>query len=173
VSVETARRSATVLYAVAATAYIVDRITKTIVESTLADREPLVLIPKVLQLNFTENPGGAFSLFGSAPWLFFIASVIVCSVIVAVSFRPHGTLMAVGLGMVLGGALGNLTDRVVRGPGLSGKVVDFVDFHIWPIFNAADSAIVIGAGLILLASARSGDREPAEAEVGGGGPPAA
>ena len=92
---------------------------------------------------------------------------------VAVSFRPHSTLMAVGLGMVLGGALGNLTDRVVRGPGLSGKVIDFVDFHIWPIFNAADSAIVIGAGLILLASARSGDREPAEAEVGGGGPAAA
>ena len=63
---------------------------------------------------------------------------------------------------------------VFYGPGLSGKVIDFVDFHIWPIFNAADSAIVVGAGLILLASARSGDSEPAEAEVGsGGGGPAA
>ncbi len=51
---------------------------------------------------------------------------------------------------MLGGALGNLTDRVVRGSGFSGRVVDFIDFRWWPVFNVADSAIVIGAGLILL-----------------------
>ena len=62
--------------------------------------------------------------------------------------------LSVGLGLVLGGALGNLTDRVVRGSGLNGRVVDFIDFRVWPVFNLADSAIVIGAALILLAGVR-------------------
>jgi signal peptidase II len=55
---------------------------------------------------------------------------------------------------VLGGALGNLTDRLVRGPELSGEVVDFIDFQVWPVFNIADSCIVIGAALLLLTGAR-------------------
>ena len=56
--------------------------------------------------------------------------------------------------MILGGALGNLTDRIARGPGISGTVVDFIDFHIWPVFNLADSAILLGALVVGLASAR-------------------
>jgi signal peptidase II len=156
------RRFTIWLYAVAGAAYLLDRATKTIVEETLAGRDPVVLIPKVLQLRFTENPGGAFSLFGSAPWLFLGATVIVCVVIVIASRSIHQLTLAAGLGLVLGGAIGNLTDRIVRGPGLSGKVVDFVDFMVWPVFNAADSAIVVGAGLILLSGARSrGQRERA------------
>jgi signal peptidase II len=145
----------TMLYGVAAGVYLLDRVTKLIVEATLRGEEPVVLIPRVLQLNYTENPGGAFSLFGSAPWLFFGATVVVCTVIVVASRNVRSLVLAAGLGLVLGGALGNLTDRIVRGPGLSGKVVDFVDFMVWPVFNAADAAIVIGAGLILFASARS------------------
>jgi signal peptidase II len=60
----------------------------------------------------------------------------------------------VALGLVLGGALGNLTDRIVRGPGVSGRVVDFIDFHVWPVFNVADSAIVIGAVLLAMGGIR-------------------
>jgi signal peptidase II len=60
----------------------------------------------------------------------------------------------VGLGLVLGGAVGNLTDRVIRGPGFSGEVVDFLDLQVWPVFNVADSAIVVGAALLLLSSFR-------------------
>ena len=63
-------------------------------------------------------------------------------------------LTAVALGLILGGALGNLTDRVVRGSGLLGRVIDFIDFHVWPIFNLADSAIVVGAVLLAIASMR-------------------
>ena len=59
-----------------------------------------------------------------------------------------------GLGLVLGGAVGNLTDRIVRGSRFDGRVVDFIDFRVWPVFNVADSAIVIGAALILLAGVR-------------------
>jgi signal peptidase II len=142
------------LYLAAALTYGVDRITKSVVEATLSGRPPIVLVPGVVQLNYTENPGGAFGLFGNAPWLFLGATLAVCAVIVVASFGVREPVLAVGLGLILGGALGNLTDRAVRGPGLSGKVVDFMDFMVWPVFNAADSAIVIGAGLILLASVR-------------------
>jgi signal peptidase II len=148
-------RRAGLLYAVGAAVYLLDRVTKVIVEDNLANHPPVVLIPKVVQLNFTENPGGAFSLFTDTPWLFFGATVVVSAVIVVASFRVAGRLPAVGLGLVLGGALGNLTDRLSRGEGLfDGKVVDFVDFHIWPVFNAADAAIVVGAAMLLLAGTR-------------------
>ena len=108
----------------------------------------------MLHLTFTENRGGAFGLFGSQPWLFVTATILVCAAIVAWSFAPLRPSLALGLGMILGGALGNLTDRVVRGAGLEGQVIDFIDLRVWPVFNLADAGIVIGAGLILLASVR-------------------
>jgi signal peptidase II len=148
-------RRAGLLYAIAGAVYVVDRVTKVLVEDNLAHRPPVVLIPRVVRLNFTENPGGAFSLFTDTPWLFFGATIVVSAVIVVASLRVAGQLPAVGLGLVLGGALGNLTDRITRGEGLfDGKVVDFVDFHIWPVFNAADAAIVVGAVMLLLAGTR-------------------
>ena len=149
-----ARRTA-LLYAVAGAVYLLDRVTKVLIEDHLAHRPPVVLVPGVVQLNYTENPGGAFSLFTDIPWLFFGATVVVSSVIVVASVRVAGGMPAFGLGLVLGGALGNLTDRLTRGGSLfDGKVVDFVDFHIWPVFNLADAAIVVGAGMLLLAGTR-------------------
>ena len=56
--------------------------------------------------------------------------------------------------MILGGALGNLTDRILHGPGVSGRVVDFIDFRVWPVFNLADASIVVGAALVVLAGMR-------------------
>lgn len=149
-------RLASVLYTVAVLVYVVDRVTKAVVEASLAGRPPIRVIPGVLHLTYTQNPGGAFGLFGSAPWLFLTATVVVCAAIVASSFRLSETLTAVGLGLILGGALGNLTDRVVRAPGVSGMVVDFIDFRVWPVFNVADACIVIGAGLVVLGAARRG-----------------
>ena len=154
-----AARLAATLYAVAALVYGVDRLTKAWAERALATRPPLQVIPGVLQLNFTTNSGGAFSLGGSAPWLFVAASAAVVAVIVLASSRLSRPAVAVGLGLVLGGALGNLTDRAVRGAGFSGRVVDFIDVHIWPVFNVADSAIVAGAAVLVFASFVSGDRE--------------
>lgn len=141
--------------------YAADRLTKALVEAHLPRDHGVTLVPGVLQLQFTENPGGAFGLLGGATWLFLTATVVVCAVIVFGSFSLPAKAMAVALGMVLGGALGNLTDRLVRGPGLSGKVVDFLAFAgspdgepVWPVFNVADSAIVLGAALIFFAGAR-------------------
>jgi signal peptidase II len=140
---------------VAAAAYLLDRLTKLWAEGPLRDRgRPLELIPNVLQLSYTTNSGGAFGLGQRQPWLFFIASVVVCAAIAWASFRLASTVSAVGLGLVLGGGLGNLTDRLIRGAGISGRVVDFIDFHVWPVFNLADSAIVIGAVVIAAAGIR-------------------
>ena len=145
-------RLALSVYAVAGGVYLVDRATKWLVVTTLASRPPVQVIPRVLYLNYTENPGGAFGFLGGHSWLFVGATLAVSAGIVLMSFRVVRPVLAVAMGLVLGGALGNLTDRIVRGPELSGKVVDFIDFRVWPVFNVADSAIVIGAGLVVLAS---------------------
>jgi signal peptidase II len=108
----------------------------------------------VLQLRFTTNPGGAFGLFGNLPVLFVGISVLVVVVIVIASRDLPSRSSAVGLGLVLAGALGNLTDRAIRGDGFSGEVVDFIDFHVWPVFNVADSALVVGAVVLLIAGIR-------------------
>ena len=147
-------RLAARLFAAAALVYFLDRITKLLAEQHLAGRAPVDLIPGVLRLTYTTNAGGAFGLFGGQPWLFFGATVLVCAAIVVASTRLSRPAVAVGLGLILGGALGNLTDRILHGPGVSGRVVDFVDFRIWPVFNLADSAIVIGSIVVVLAGAR-------------------
>jgi signal peptidase II len=151
-------RLATLVYGVAAAAYLVDRISKWLVVSRLAGRPPVEVIHGVLQLNYTQNSGGAFGLGGSASWLFAGATIAVSIAIVVLSTRVHRSAVAVGMGLVLGGGLGNLTDRVIRGEGLSGRVVDYIDLRVWPVFNVADACIVVGALLILLSSARRSDR---------------
>ncbi|HEX9890506.1 MAG TPA: signal peptidase II [Actinomycetota bacterium] len=151
----TARSLAILLYAAAAGAYLLDRVTKILAEQHLAGRPPVRLIPGVLHLRFTENPGGAFGLFGGLTWLFVLASVIVVVVVVVASRNLPSRATALALGLVLGGAIGNITDRVIRGPRFSGEVVDFLDLRIWPVFNLADSAIVVGAAILLIAGFRS------------------
>ncbi|HEV8573008.1 MAG TPA: signal peptidase II [Actinomycetota bacterium] len=154
------------LYSAAAVIYALDRITKVLAEQRLRGRPPVEIVPGVVQLRFTTNPGGAFGLFGGAAWLFILASLVVIVAVIVSSRRLPSALAAVSLGFVLGGALGNLTDRVIRGPGFAGEVVDFIDFQVWPVFNLADSAIVVGAALLLLASFRreSDGREQAPSE---------
>lgn len=152
-------RLAAILYGVAAVAYALDRFTKAWAEASLADRPPIEVVPGVLHLTYTTNSGGAFGLGQSAPWLFAGATIVVVGIIVVVSTRLTLTLTAVALGLVLGGALGNLTDRAVRGPSLSGRVVDFIDMRVWPVFNIADSAVLIGAVLLALSSFRREEPE--------------
>jgi signal peptidase II len=150
-----ARRLAAWLYGTASLTYLADRITKLWAERALASRPPVTVIPSVLQLNYTTNSGGAFGLGQSAPWVFAAATILVAAAIVASSFRLRSGPTAVALGLILGGAFGNLTDRAARGDGLlSGRVVDFIDFHVWPVFNVADSAIVIGALLLAVGGLR-------------------
>jgi signal peptidase II len=150
------------VWGAAALVVVLDRLTKVWAERSLADG-PVDLIEGVLTLRFTTNPGGAFSLFTSVPWFFVIAAVAVSVVIGVLAFRERPILQSVALGMILGGALGNLIDRVTRGPGFSGEVVDFVDLHIWPVFNVADAAIVVGAIVLAIASVRGSREVPVDA----------
>jgi signal peptidase II len=147
------RRAALALFAIAAGSYAIDRVTKVWAERTLPG-DPIDLIPGVLTLRFTTNTGGAFSLFSNAPWFFVAVSVVISLLIVVTAFRHTDLMVAASLGLVLGGAVGNLTDRLVRGAGALGEVVDFIDLHVWPVFNLADSAIVVGAGSLAFASWR-------------------
>jgi signal peptidase II len=155
------RRSAILLYAVAAGALLLDQVSKAWVERTLSGRPPIRVIPGVLSLNYTTNSGGAFGFGESAPWLFAGATIMVSAVIAVVSMRQVRTPVAVALGLILGGALGNLADRVAGGAGFSGRVTDFIDLQVWPVFNLADTAIVIGAVLLAISSF-DGTDEPAE-----------
>jgi signal peptidase II len=152
-------RLAGTLYAVGVAVFLVDRITKYLVRHHLAGRPPIVLIPHVLQLSYTTNSGGAFGILANHPWLFFAASVGVALAVVISSARLRATASAVALGLILGGAIGNLVDRLA-GPGVGGRVTDFIDFHVWPVFNLADSAIVIGVVVMALAGVwhPTGDR---------------
>lgn len=149
-----ARRAPAILFLTAAGVYAADRLTKLWAAHALRDH-PIEVIRGVLTLQYTTNSGGAFSLGQGAPWLFAGVTIVVACLIVGVSFRRRSALSAVALGLVLGGALGNLTDRVVRGPGLSGRVIDFVDLHVWPVFNVADASIVAGALLLAWAAVRA------------------
>jgi signal peptidase II len=157
-------RAAQTLFVTAFVAYGLDRVTKILAEKTLL-HDPIDLIPGVLTLRLTTNSGGAFSFGQSAPWFFVGVSAVVAVVILVTAFRHTSRLVGLSLGLVLGGALGNLTDRAIRAPGMRGRVVDFIDFHVWPVFNLADSAIVVGAILLAWVGLRERreDSEPTRA----------
>jgi signal peptidase II len=163
------RRAAVWLFSVAAIAYLADRLTKIWAEQRLPG-DPIEVIPGVVTFRFATNPGGAFSFGQSAPWFFAAVTVVVAVTIVVTAFRHTNRLSALALGLVLGGALGNLTDRLTRGERFDGHVVDFIDLQIWPVFNLADTAIVIGA-IVLAAGSFMGDRTGDRTASGAGPAP--
>jgi signal peptidase II len=135
---------------------LVDRWTKRLVAAHIRMYGHIQIIPRFFQITHTENTGAAFSLFADSPshWKtgFLIAfSLIAMMVVSALLWKQEHplTLSGLALSLILGGAIGNLWDRVA-----SGRVVDFLLFYIrqyeWPVFNLADSAIVIGASLLVL-----------------------
>jgi signal peptidase II len=136
----------------------VDQLSKQLALSALEDG-PVEIIGGVLTLRLVFNPGGAFGLFQGLPGLFLVATVAVVMLILVWARRVEDRRWTVPLGMILGGGLGNLSDRVVRD--LDGRVVDFIDLHVWPVFNLADTSIVLGAGLILLFGARARQEQEA------------
>ena len=145
------RRPRTLLLVGLATGILaLDLVTKLTVVATLSDRPPLRLLGGALYLTEARNTGAAFSFAEGATVVFSLIAAVVVVVIVRAARRLFSTGWAVALGLVLGGAVGNLVDRVFRDPGfLRGGVVDFLSLfdpygRVWPIFNVADSAIVCG-----------------------------
>jgi signal peptidase II len=149
-------RRPTVLLAAAATLVLaLDLLTKHLVVAHLEHRDPIRLLGGALLLSVSRNSGAAFSFAQGATVLFTAVAVIVVVVIVRTARKLGSTGWALSLGLLLGGALGNLIDRIFRSPGVGrGAVVDWIDFRIWPVFNLADSGIVIGGLLAVLLSFR-------------------
>lgn len=151
-------------FATVAAVFAVDRLTKFIIESRVEPWQTIVVIPGFFNIIHTRNPGAAFSLLATADpgWRSVLllglsfAAVAMLTVLLWRSPQP-GSLPRLPLALILGGAAGNLFDRV-----WFGEVTDFLDFHVgryhWPAFNFADSAISVGAALIVLDLWRS--REP-------------
>ena len=151
------RNSARALYLLIAFGVVLlDRWSKHMVEQHIALYAHIQIIPGFFRLTHTENTGAAFSLFAdsTAPWktgLLIAFSVIALVVVSILLWKNHHAQVAtgVGLALIMGGALGNFWDRLARG-----RVVDFLLLYVkryqWPVFNLADSAIVVGAGLLVL-----------------------
>lgn len=153
--------------AIAAGVFLFDRLSKAIVESRVAVWETVTVIPGFFNIVHTRNPGGAFSLLATAGpgWRAVVLlgiSLVATALAAVLLWRSSGAggRLRIGLALILGGALGNICDRL-----LYGEVTDFLDFYVgrfhWPAFNVADSAITIGAILVLLDLWRS--RQPAKA----------
>jgi signal peptidase II len=144
-------RAWTVFAVVAAALYATDQVSKRIAVEHLTDRDDVRVVGELLQLHLTRNPGAAFSL-GTGLTVGLSCLAIVATVVVLVASRKLvDRVWAAGLGALLAGITGNLTDRMLREPGpFRGHVIDFLQLPNWPIFNVADIAINVGAGLILL-----------------------
>ena len=149
------RRRVVLLVAIAATVYLLDQVSKAVVVAALRPGRVVHLIDGVLQLQVLRNSGAAFSIGTSMTVVFSLIAVGVIFFIVRTSRRLGSAPWAVTLGLLLGGATGNLTDRLLRSPGtLRGDVVDWIQLPHWPVFNLADSAIVCGGVLAVLLATR-------------------
>lgn len=150
------RRRLVVLVSVALAVLATDIISKVVVVTTLENRLPVRLLGGLLQLRVTRNPGAAFSIGGpSVTVVFALIALGVIVFILRTSRRIQSLAWTITLGLLLGGATGNLTDRVFRWPGpFRGWVVDWIQLPHWPVFNVADSCIVCGGVLAVLLAVR-------------------
>lgn len=149
------RRRVGVLLAVATTVVLLDQISKIMAVAWLDDGRVVELVDGVLQLRLVRNAGAAFSVATNMTVVLALVATVVVVVILRISRRLRSGPWALALGCLLGGAVGNLVDRVFREPApLRGHVVDFLELTHWPVFNLADSVIVGSAVLMAWLSLR-------------------
>lgn len=149
VSTSPSRKRLGLVIGIAVVVALVDQLTKWWALNALEDDD--IHVVWTLRMRLTRNTGASFSLGGDfGPWIALVAIVVV-AVLLWHGRTVASRLASVALGLVVGGALGNLIDRVMRGDGFfNGAVVDFIDFQWWPVFNVADMGIVIGGVLLVL-----------------------
>ena len=151
------KRKIAVLFAVAVFAYLLDLGSKMLVVARLEHHEPIKVIGDLLQLNAIRNAGAAFGIGEAFTVIFTIIAATVIVVIARLARKLYSLPWAIALGLLLGGAMGNLGDRIFRAPGLfRGYVVDWIGVvpRYYPIFNLADSAIVCGGILMVILAMR-------------------
>jgi signal peptidase II len=134
--------------ALALTVFVADQAIKSMVEGSMRVGESITLVPGFLSLTYIKNDGGAFGILGGSQMILLVGSTVAVVVVLwmLLSGRPS-MLTMLGCGLILGGAAGNLLDRLS-----GGEVTDYIHFSFWYIFNAADAAIVVGVGLLLLSA---------------------
>ncbi len=156
------------LLSVAGVVLALDIVTKVLAVRLLTPGQPVSIIGDTVTWTLVRNSGAAFSMATGYTWVLTLVALGVVAGIIWMGRRLVSTWWALGLGMILGGSLGNLADRFFRAPGpLRGHVIDFLSIGWWPVFNVADSAVVCGAILLVVLSAFGydfdalGRREPA------------
>jgi signal peptidase II len=145
-------RRASLLWAVAVAVgvFFFDQGIKSLVEGSMRVGQSISIVPGLLDITYIKNDGGAFGILGGSRVLLLAGSAVAVVVVLWMLFSGKPTRLAtIGGGLILGGAAGNLLDRLT-----SGEVTDYVHFSFWYIFNAADTAIVVGVGLLLLSALR-------------------
>ena len=131
---------------VAVVVIVLDRITKSIVNATIPYGTEVQVLGHLVGITNIRNSGAAFGFAPVGPWVFLAASLVVSIALVIYVMRDPADVRADAvLGLILGGALGNAFDRIING----GGVTDFINFHFWPVFNVADSAVTIGVLLLI------------------------
>jgi signal peptidase II len=144
------RRRLRLLLTVAAVILVLDLVTKVLAVKLLTPGMPVSIIGDTVTWTLVRNSGAAFSMATGYTWVLTLVAMGVVVGIIWMGRRLVSPWWAVGLGMILGGALGNLVDRFFRSPGpLRGHVVDFLSIGWWPVFNVADPAVVGGAILLV------------------------
>lgn len=147
------QRRIKLLLIVAAVVLVLDVVTKVLAVRLLQPGKPVPIIGDTVTWTLVRNSGAAFSFATGYTWVLTLIAISVVVGILLIGRRLVSTWWAIGLGMILGGALGNLVDRFFRGPGpLRGHVVDFLSVGWWPVFNVADPSVVGGAILLVALS---------------------
>lgn len=142
------RASVLLAFGLALGVFLVDQGIKTVVESSMRLGESIALIPGFFSLTYITNDGGAFGILGGSQTILLIGSAVAVAVVLWMLLAGESSRLAtLGCGLILGGAAGNLLDRLS-----SGGVTDYIHFSFWYIFNGADVAIVVGVATLLLSS---------------------
>lgn len=149
--VEVRKRNLLIVGVTAVLVYSADLTTKILAVAKLENSDSKKIVGDFFQLDFTRNGGAAFGIGVSMTFVFTLLSIVVIGVVLRTANRLGSAWWALVFGLVLGGALGNLTDRLFRSPGfMRGHVVDFLHLKNWPVFNLADTAFCIAGGIVFL-----------------------
>jgi signal peptidase II len=159
------RTAPAIVGGIAALVVVVDQLAKAWAVAELKARPPVEVLGEWLRLSFTTNSGAAFSIGTGNTWLFTLFAVALIVAGVYFSFSVRNVWWAISLGLIVGGGLGNLIDRIIREPGFGqGRVVDFIAVPHWPVFNVADMAVVGGGVLAAVLSLRDVDYKNRQGE---------
>ena len=150
------------LFAVAGAVVLIDQLSKLVVRNQVGPGASIPILSGIFHLTYVRNPGAAFGMLPGKQLFFFATTGVVIGFIVVyyLRSRPTDPWLVAALGLELGGATGNLIDRLMWG-----RVTDFLDFRFWPVFNLADSSIVIGLALVLLVAVRHSRQEASKQEA--------